>query len=95
MPQSERVIGLFAASRNIGISATHVFGKDRDWSVSAGLYRDSFGFSGSGAGATARLTHLLWDDSDASRYLHVGIGWRHRPDGGVSRRLCGRGRLAA
>jgi phosphate-selective porin OprO/OprP len=80
MPQSERVIGLFAASRNIGISATHVFGKDRDWTVSAGLYRDSFGFSGSGAGATARLTHLLWDDSDAGRYLHVGIGWRHRPD---------------
>jgi phosphate-selective porin OprO/OprP len=80
MPQSERVIGLFAASRNIGISGTHVFGKDRDWTVSAGIYRDSFGFSGSGTGATARLTHLLWHDPGGGRYLHLGVGWRKRPD---------------
>lgn len=80
MPQSERVLGLFAASRNIGISATHVFGADRDWTASVGLYRDSFGFSGSGAGATARLTHLMWEDAAAGRYLHLGAAWRRRPD---------------
>jgi phosphate-selective porin OprO/OprP len=80
MPQSERILGLFAASRNIGISATHVFGADRDWTASVGLYRDSFGFSGSGAGATARLTHLLWEDAAAGRYLHLGVAWRKRPD---------------
>jgi phosphate-selective porin OprO/OprP len=79
MPQSERVLNLFAASRNIGISATHVFGADRDWNLSAGFYRDSFGFRGSGAGATARLTHLLWEDAEAGRYLHLGVAWRRRP----------------
>jgi phosphate-selective porin OprO/OprP len=80
MPQAERVLGVFAASRNIGISATHVFGADRDWTASIGLYRDSFGFAGSGAGATARLTHLFRDDAAAGRYLHLGAAWRHRPD---------------
>lgn len=79
-PQSERIINVFAASRNIGISVTHVFGATRDWTASIGLYRDSFGFSGSGAGATARLTHLLWADADGGRYMHLGAAWRHRPD---------------
>jgi phosphate-selective porin OprO/OprP len=86
MPQSERVLGLFAASRNIGVSATHVFGADRDWTASIGLYRDSFGFSGSGTGSTARVTHLMWEDAAAGRYLHVGASVRHRPgDDGVIR----------
>jgi phosphate-selective porin OprO/OprP len=79
MPQSERVLSPFAASRNLGISATHVFGANRDWNLSAGFYRDSFGFSGGGAGASARLTHLLWEDAAAGRYLHLGVAWRHRP----------------
>jgi phosphate-selective porin OprO/OprP len=79
MPQSERVLSPFAASRNLGVSATYVFGKDDDWNLSAGIYRDSFGFSGSGAGATARLTHLLWENAAAGRYLHVGGAWRRRP----------------
>jgi phosphate-selective porin OprO/OprP len=86
MPQSERILGLFAASRNIGISATHVFGINRDWTASLGLYRDSFGFSGSGLGATARLTHLMWEDAAAGRYLHLGVSWRQRSsDNGVIR----------
>lgn len=78
MAQSERIVGLFAAARNPGISITHVFGKDRDWTASLGLYRDSFGFSGAGAGATARLTHLLWE-RDPDHYLHVGVALRERP----------------
>jgi phosphate-selective porin OprO/OprP len=78
MPQSERVIGLFAAGRNPGISIIHVFGEDSDWTASLGLYRDSFGFSGAGAGATARLTHLLWAKAP-DRYLHLGAGLRQRP----------------
>lgn len=86
MPQSERILSPFAASRNIGISATHVFGADRDWTVSAGYFRDSFGFSGSGLGATARLTHLLYEDAAMGRYLHLGLGYRHRAaDDGVIR----------
>lgn len=86
MPQSERTLGSFAASRNIGVSVTHVIGADRDWTASAGFYRDSFGFSGSGTGATARLTHLLWQDAAAGRYFHLGGAWRHRPsDDGVIR----------
>jgi phosphate-selective porin OprO/OprP len=89
-PTNERVINVFAAARNIGVSATHVFGAARDWTASIGLYRDSFGFSGSGAGATARLTHLLWADPDGSRYLHLGAAWRHRPDDDGTIRYRGR-----
>jgi phosphate-selective porin OprO/OprP len=79
MPQSERVIGLFAAARNPGIAIIHVFGKDSDWTASFGLYRDSFGVSGAGAGTTARVTHLLWERGP-DHYLHVGAGIRVRPD---------------
>lgn len=89
-PTNERVINVFSAARNIGVSITHVFGAERDWTASIGLYRDSFGFSGSGAGATARLTHLLWASTDGSRFMHVGAAWRHRPDDNGSIRYRGR-----
>lgn len=89
MPQSERVLTPFAASRNFGAAATHVYGSDRRITASIGVYDNRWGFGNGGLGMSGRLSHLLWQDGDRD-YLHIGVSFRHVPASGGALRYHGR-----
>ena len=89
MPQSERVLNLFAASRNWGVSATRVFGDDRRTTASIGIYDNLFGYGNGGFSVSGRVSHLLWEGV-AGEYLHIGASFRGVPSSDGTLRYRGR-----
>lgn len=77
MPQSERVMGVFAAPRNAGIIMQHVLGRQDQMTLAYGLYKDDWGSGGGRVGISARLTGLVVDRPDQREFLHIGASVRH------------------
>lgn len=111
LPQSERVLNPFFVSRNIGAKVTHVIGEDQRMTISAGAFNDWWAkgddFGDAGTDVTGRLTGLLWDENQGSRFLHLGLAGRYvsadyntlryrgRPESNVSSYYVDTGDLAA
>jgi len=80
LPQQERVLNPFFASRNIGVKYSDNFLEDR-MSLSVGVYNDWFR-SGlklreSGYQVSGRLTGLPIESEDHRTFLHLGLGLRY------------------
>ncbi len=84
MAQSERTLSPFASARSNGAMLTAVFGPDRRWTASLGLYGEG------GLALSARLTHLVIDDPGHRRFLHLGAAFRHLPASAGDLRYRGR-----
>ncbi len=88
LPQSERVLNPFFVSRNMGARLTHVFGADKRWTLSGGIYNDGWDInskSSRGWDVTARATGLVWDVPEKKQFLHLGLAYRHVASDGVLR----------
>ena len=76
-------VNLLVPSRSAGIMAYDNF-VDSRVSVAAGLFRgadDSYGnYKGEGYASTARLSGLPYLSEDASRLMHLAIGYSYRGD---------------
>ncbi|MDA7675359.1 OprO/OprP family phosphate-selective porin [bacterium] len=76
-------VNLLVPSRSAGIMAYDNF-VDSRVSVAAGLFRgadDSYGnYKGDGYASTARLSGLPYLSEDASRLMHLAIGYSYRGD---------------
>lgn len=81
LPPQERVLSPFFVSRNIGAKALRVIGTEQFMTVSAGVFNDWWVGGGalrnSGTSATARVTGLLWDRQEGTRFLHTAISVRY------------------
>lgn len=93
LPQVERLLSPFFASRNVGLRLDRTaFNQRTTWS--AGVFNDWFvanvPLEKSGTQVTARMTGLPWIDQTGGRYLHVGMGWRHNGADNGKTRLRGR-----
>lgn len=80
LPQQERILNPFFQSRNIGAQITHI-SEDQRYTFRAGIFNDSRFETGDYQEgdwqAAARVTSLLWDNPERSRYMHVGIAGRY------------------
>lgn len=88
LPHSERALGPFFVSRNMGARLTHVFGANKRATLSAGIYNDGWDInskSSRGWDITARATVLVWDVPDQNQFLHLGLAWRHVASNGMLR----------
>jgi len=111
LPQQERVLNPFFASRSVGAKLIHVFGEDHRMTFAAGVFNKGWlnGESGtaSGSDVSARLTGLVWDEAQGKRFLHLGISaryvgadsdtlrYRGRPETNVGDYVVDTGNLAA
>jgi phosphate-selective porin OprO/OprP len=81
LPQQERVLNPFFASRNVGLKLTRVIGEKHRMTASAGVFNDWWvkgqSFSDSGTDVSARVTGLVSDHPAAKRYLHLGVAGRY------------------
>ena len=90
LPFQERVLNPFFVSRSTGIRLNHL-SADRMWTFAAGLFNDSWsgnatGVANDGTDFTARVTHLLWFESEGHKFMHLGASVRRvGPDGGQLR----------
>ena len=78
LPQAERVLSPFFVSRNTGARFTHVWGAQRQGTLSLGVYNDAWDIGATsrrGVDSSARLTVLPWAP-DPLHYLHVGVSVR-------------------
>jgi phosphate-selective porin OprO/OprP len=80
LPQQERVLSPFFASRNVGLRLNRVLGAEHRMTAALGVFNDWWvdgdSFDDSGTDVAARFTGLLWDDPDRHRFLHVGVAGR-------------------
>jgi phosphate-selective porin len=80
LPQQERILNPFFASRNRGIKYSDNFLKDRI-AVSVGIFNDwkteKVKFSDGGIKVSGRLTGLPVVRKDGHEYLHLGVGLRY------------------
>jgi phosphate-selective porin OprO and OprP len=81
LPHSERVLNPFFVSRNIGAKVTHVIGEDQRMTISVGAFNDWWAkgddYGDAGTDVTARMTGLLWDEKQGTRFLHLGLSGRY------------------
>lgn len=81
LPHQERVLSPFFVSRNIGAKVMRVIGSEQFMTVSAGVFNDWWVGGGSlqnsGTAVSARVTGLVWDRQDGTRFLHAGISARY------------------
>jgi phosphate-selective porin OprO/OprP len=81
LPQQERVLSPFFVSRNVGARLSHVLGESQRMTASAGVYNDAWvtgaSWDESGTDVSARVTGLVWDCNDGTRFLHVGTSGRY------------------
>ena len=81
LPQAERVLNPFFVSRNIGAKVTHVIGEDQRMTVSAGAFNDWWAkgddYGDAGTDVTGRVTGLVWDENQGTRFLHLGLSGRY------------------
>ena len=94
LPQQERVLSPFFASRSTGVKIMKVFGELQHMTAAFGIFDSDWLSNGSsssrGTDVTARVTGLLWDDVDANRFMHVGVAVRRRGADGDVLRYSGR-----
>jgi phosphate-selective porin OprO and OprP len=80
LPQQERILSPFFATRNIGIRYLDNYLNDR-MSFNVGIYNDWYesGLSlrENGTQISSRLTGLPIDSVDGRKFLHLGVGFRH------------------
>jgi phosphate-selective porin OprO/OprP len=93
LPQQERVLNPFFVTRNIGAKISQVFANQR-MTASAGLFNDWWMQGNSirhnGTDASARITGLVWDESDTQRYFHLALSGRYVGGDGNTLRYKGR-----
>lgn len=81
LPQQERILTPFFVSRNVGAKLSHVFGADQRVTLSGGVFNDWWvngdAASDSGTDVSARVTGLVWDQEDGTRFLHLGLSGRY------------------
>jgi len=80
LPHQERILNPFFQARNIGAQLTHV-SEDQHSTFRAGVFNDSRFETGTydeGDWQVAtRATHLLLDEPEKGRYLHLGVAGRY------------------
>jgi phosphate-selective porin OprO/OprP len=94
LPQQERVLNPFFASRSVGLRLNHVT-TDRRSTFAIGIYNDSWAGSSStqandGTDVTARATHALWLADGGRHVMHLGASVRYWGDDGGTLRYRGR-----
>jgi phosphate-selective porin OprO/OprP len=92
MPQSERILSVFASPINFGLKVTHLLGANDRATLTYGLFKDDWGEGDGRAALSARATWLAIDEP--RRWLHVGAALR-RADVGASIQYKGKPGVAA
>jgi phosphate-selective porin OprO/OprP len=81
LPPQERVLNPFFTSRNVGVKLMRVIGEEHRMTAAAGVFNDWWvrgdSLADSGTDATARVTGLLYDHEDDTRYLHLAVATRY------------------
>jgi phosphate-selective porin OprO and OprP len=94
LPQPERVLNPFFVSRDIGLKFTQVIGDTQWMTASVGVFNDWFvgdqSLNKNGTDVTARVTGLVWDQSDGTSFLHLGISGRYAGSDNKTLRYRGR-----
>ncbi len=85
MPQSERVLGVFAAPQNPGIVMQHVLGDHDQMTLAYGIFQDGWGTDATRLGVSARITGLAIDRPATREFLHLGVSFRHAGTNGEIR----------
>ncbi len=111
LASAERVLSPFFVSRNTGARLIHVWGPAKRGTLSIGAHNDAWDIGTSSSAErgwdfSGRLTALVWDDPDASSFLHLGaairavgsngqLRYRGRPGSNVADNFVDTGQLPA